>query len=90
MSTDEISLVPGLVVASLVKEIQITSELRKMAELDLVPPATVERMIRKNFEYKLPKNRDDDDPLLKGEFDVIKELLDKVRSLFDQNWCLCD
>ena len=30
------------------------------------------------FESPLPKCQDDDDPFIKGEFDVIKELLEKV------------
>merc|ERR1712054_396712 len=68
----------GMVVACLIKEIQITSELRKMEEIDLVSKDTVKDLIHQKFEGVLPKCQDDDDPFIKGEFDVIKELLEKV------------
>jgi len=67
----------GMVVACLIKEIQITSELRKMEEIDLVSKDTVKDLIHQKFESALPKAQDDDDPFVKGEFDVIKELLEK-------------
>merc|ERR1719412_824106 len=68
----------GMVVSCLIKEIQITSELKKMAEIDLVSKDVIETLIKQKFEAPLPKNQDDDDPFIKGEFDVIKELLEKV------------
>merc|ERR1712212_1196768 len=68
----------GMIVACLVKEIQITSELRKMEDIDLVSKSTVDDLIHQKFEGELPKCQDDDDPFIKGEFDVIKELLEKV------------
>merc|ERR1712025_901179 len=67
----------GMIAACLIKEIQITTELRKMESIDLVSKATVDDLIFQKFESPLPKNQDDDDPFIKGEFDVIKELLEK-------------
>jgi len=61
----------------LIKELQITSELRRMEEIDLVSKDTVKDLIHQKFESALPKCQDDDDPFVKGEFDVIKELLEK-------------
>merc|ERR1712183_901236 len=68
----------GMIVACLVKEVQITSELRKMEDIDLVSKSTVDDLLHQKFEGVLPKCQDDDDPFIKGEFDVIKELLEKV------------
>merc|ERR1711981_614089 len=68
----------GMVVTCLIKEIQVTSELRRMAEIELVPKEVIDSLIVQKFEAPLPKNQDDDDPFIKGEFDVIKELLEKV------------
>merc|ERR1719216_328603 len=67
-----------MVISCLIKEIQITSELKKMAEIDLASKDVIETLIKQKFEAPLPKNQDDDDPFIKGEFDVIKELLEKV------------
>ena len=52
--------------------------LRKMEDIDLVSKSTVDDLIHQKFEGELPKCQDDDDPFIKGEFDVIKELLEKV------------
>jgi len=68
----------GMVVACLIKEIQITTELKKMGELGLVAEQTVDDLIKQKFEAPIPRCQDDDDPFIKGEFDVIKELLEKV------------
>ena len=70
----------GMVIASLIKEIQITTELRKMEEIELVSKGTVDDLIAQKFESPLPRCPDDDDPFIKGEFDVIKELLEKLPS----------
>jgi len=67
----------GMVIAALIKEIQITTELRKMEQIELVSKATVDDLIQQKFESPLPRCPDDDDPFIKGEFDVIKELLEK-------------
>jgi len=68
----------GMIIACLIKEIQITTELRRMEDIDLVAKDTVDDLIHQKFESALPKCQDDDDPFIKGEFDVIKELLEKV------------
>merc|ERR1712012_871587 len=68
----------GMIVGCLIKEIQITTELRKMESIDLVSKPTVDDLIFQKFESPLPRSQDDDDPFIKGEFDVIKELLEKV------------
>jgi len=68
----------GMIIACLIKEIQITTELRKMEQISLVSKNTVENLIDQKFESPLPRTQDDDDPFIKGEFDVIKELLEKV------------
>ncbi|XP_071743169.1 paladin isoform X2 [Lepeophtheirus salmonis] len=68
----------GLIVASLIKEVQITTELKRMAEIGLIPPETVDNLIKQKFETNFPQSPDDEDPFIKGEFDVIKELLEKV------------
>ena len=48
-----------------------------MESIDLVSKATVDDLIFQKFESPLPRSQDDDDPFIKGEFDVIKELLEK-------------
>ena len=50
---------------------------RKMEEIDLVSGDTVKDLIQQKFESPLPRGQDDDDQFVKGEFDVIKELLEK-------------
>ena len=78
--------------ACLIKEIQVTSELRRMAEIELVAKDVIDNLIVQKFEAPLPKCQDDDDPFIKGEFDVVKELLEKVHIMkytkindFEQN-----
>jgi len=68
----------GMVVACLIKEIQVRTELKKLMEDGLVPQETVEGLIKQKFEAPMPRLQDDDDPFIKGEFDVIKELLEKM------------
>ena len=58
---------------------------KKMTEIGLVPPKIIEDLILQQFEAPLPKTQDDDDPFIKGEFDVIKELLEQVRNRFNYN-----
>ena len=72
-------LLSGMIIACQVKEIQICSELRKMAEMGIgISKETAEDLIQQKFEFPLAKSSDDDDKLLRGEFDVIKELLAKL------------
>ena len=84
-----------MIITCLIKEMQITSELRsaiselktvnhsviflhrKMEQIDLVSKATVDDLIFQKFESPLPKAVEEEDPFIKGEFDVIKELLEK-------------
>merc|ERR1719413_133021 len=49
-----------------------------MAEMGLIPAETAEDLIKQKFEFPLPHGQDDEDPFIKGEFDVIKELLEKL------------
>merc|ERR550519_909169 len=67
----------GLVSACLIKEIQITKELRKMEELRLITPETLHDLIFEKFERlpDVPKTAEEEDPLAKGEFEVIKQLV---------------
>ena len=70
--------IKGMIIACQVKEIQICTELRKMAELGIgITKDTAEDLIKQKFEFPLSKT-DEDDHLLRGEFDVIKELLVKL------------
>ena len=47
-----------------------------MAEMGIgITKETAEDLIKQKFEFPLPKSSDDEDSLLKGEFDVIKQLL---------------
>jgi len=64
----------GMIAASLVKEISITAELRKMEEIELIHPDTVKDLLYNKFERVPNKSQDEDDPFTRGEFDVIKEL----------------
>ena len=68
----------GMVVACLVKEIQISSELRRMGQIGLLSEQTVDNVIKAKFEYPLPSSAEEEDQFVKGEFDVIKELLEKL------------
>lgn len=67
----------GLVCACLIKEIQITKELRKMEELSLISQETLHDLIIEKFERlpDSPKTAEEEDPLAKGEFEVIKQLV---------------
>ena len=60
------------------KEIKVSTELRKMSEIQVVSDQTISNLIHQKFEKPLAKKPDDDDPFIKGEFDVIKELLANV------------
>ena len=53
------------------------SYFRKMESIDLVSKATVDDLIFQKFESPLPNSQDEEDPFMRGEFDVIKELLEK-------------
>ena len=54
-----------------------------MEQIELVSKATVDDLIYQKFECELPRWQDDDDPFIKGEFDVIKELLEKYPKMIE-------
>merc|ERR1719295_1252973 len=49
-----------------------------MESLGLIPPATVKDLLHSKFESTLPDTQYADDPMVNGEFEVIKELLEKL------------
>jgi len=65
----------GIVAAMLIKEIQITTELRDMETMNLIKADTLKDLLFKKFEEVPEINHEETDPLTKGEFDVVKELL---------------
>ena len=67
-----------MVVACLIKQIQITCELQKMGDIGLLPRETVASIINSKFEDPVSTSTEEEDPLVKGEFEVIKELLEKL------------
>ena len=52
-----------MIVACLIKEIQVSTELRKMADIQLVPQQTIDDLIMKKFNAPLRRKPDDDDPV---------------------------
>jgi len=70
----------GMMVASLIKEISITAELRRMEEINLIHPATVKDLLHTKFERLPGGTQEEDDPFSKGEFEVIKELCSAIPS----------
>merc|ERR1711953_1329915 len=67
----------GMVIASIVKAAQMMTKLHKMVEAGMAEKTWAENIIKTKFEDPLP-SEDLKDPFLRGEFDVIKELLEKV------------
>lgn len=67
----------GMVIACIVKAVQMSGKLTKMVETGIGSKDWAESIIQKTF-MELTKSEDLKDPYLMGEFDVIKELLDKV------------
>merc|ERR1711915_197625 len=63
----------GMVVACLVKEIQLTQELKKMNDINLISSQTLKDLLYEKFERV-----EDEDPLCKGEFEVIKQLCEAL------------
>ena len=45
-----------MIIACLVKEIQISTELRRMGDIGLVPQNTVDDLIKQKFEAPLPRS----------------------------------
>ena len=52
-----------MIVACLIKEIQVSTELQKMASIQLVPQQTIDDLIMKKFNAPLRRKADDDDPV---------------------------
>ena len=67
----------GMVIASTVKAIQMSTKLNKMVETGIGSREWADGIIHKTFE-ELTASEDLKDSYLMGEFDVIKELLEKV------------
>jgi len=63
----------GMVAACLVKEIIITAELRNMEEMKLINSDTLKDLLYEKFE-RIISSEEDEDPLAKGDFEVIKDL----------------
>merc|ERR1711915_56936 len=67
----------GMVAACIVKAVQMSSKLNKMVETGIGSREWADGIIHKTFE-ELTASEDLKDAYLMGEFDVIKELLEKV------------
>merc|ERR1711887_315194 len=67
----------GMVIAAIVKAIQMSSKLNKMVETGIGSRSWADGIIKKTFE-ELAQSEDLKDSLLMGEFQVIKDLLEKV------------
>jgi len=67
----------GMVIAAIVKAIQMSTKLNKMVETGIGSRAWADGIIHKTFE-ELAASEDLKDSYLMGEFDVIKELLEKI------------
>merc|ERR1711988_2011514 len=64
----------GMVIASIIKAAQMMTKLHKMVEAGMAEKTWAENIIKSKFEDPLP-SEDNKDPFLRGEFDVIKQLL---------------
>jgi len=67
----------GTVVASIIKASQMIVKLNKMVEEGMAERSWADSIIKKKFEEPIA-SEDLKDPFLRGEFDVIKELMEKV------------
>ena len=67
----------GMVIAATVKAVQMSTKLNKMVETGIGSREWADGIIHKTFE-ELTASEDLKDSYLMGEFDVIKELLEKV------------
>jgi len=66
----------GMVVASILKAVQMITKLNKMVEAGMAERAWADNIIKCKFEEP-SASEDNKDPFKRGEFDVIKELLEK-------------
>jgi len=67
----------GMTIASIVKAVQMSTKLNKMVETGIGSRDWADGIIKKTFE-ELAASEDLKDSYLMGEFDVIKELLEKI------------
>jgi len=67
----------GMTAACIVKAVQMSSKLNKMVETGIGSRDWADGIIKKTFE-ELAQSEDLKDSLLMGEFQVIKDLLEKV------------
>merc|ERR1712123_317789 len=72
----------GMTIACIVKAIQMSSKLNKMVETGIGSRDWADGIIHKTFE-ELAQSEDLKDAYLMGEFEVIKELLEKVPATKD-------
>ena len=66
----------GMVIASVVKAVQMITKLNKMVEAGMAEKSWADNIIKTKFEDPLP-SADNKDAFMRGEFDVIKQLLEK-------------
>lgn len=72
----------GMTVACIVKAVQMSSKLNKMVETGIGSRDWADGIIKKTFE-ELAQSDDLKDPLLMGEFQVIKDLMEKIPAAVD-------
>merc|ERR1719481_2486265 len=66
----------GMVAASILKAVQMITKLDKMVEAGMAERSWADNIIKCKFEDQL-ESEDLKDPFMRGEFDVVKELLEK-------------
>merc|ERR1711892_1316138 len=68
----------NLVVVCLIKEIQLTGDLKVMNDMNLVSSDTLKDLLYEKFERITHEPVEDEDPMCKGEFEVIKQLCETL------------
>merc|ERR1712203_893002 len=67
----------GMVIASILKAVQMITKLNKMVEAGMAERSWADNIIKSKFMDPLP-SEDNKDAFMRGEFEVIKQLLEKV------------
>merc|ERR1712045_413504 len=67
----------GMVIASIMKAVQMIIKLNKMVEAGMAERTWADNIIKSKFMDPLP-SEDNKDAFMRGEFEVIKQLLEKV------------
>jgi len=75
-SKDELPATVGMIAACCVKAAQTVNRMRALVDEGITEKDWTEALIKKSFEEPIP-NKPDDTPLTKGEFDIVKALLNK-------------